>query len=79
MYRPYTHEAIQVDRPNIQLTANEDLSLQNLTDGLSYLSEQAQIGGLTTTVREVDNAIVTSSILNKTPSTIPEPTFELVK
>lgn len=79
LYRPYTHEAIQVDRPNIQLTPNEDLSLQHLTEGLTYLSEQEQIGGLTTTVRELDNAIVTSSILNKTPDTVPAPTFEMVK
>ena len=79
LYRPYTHETIQVDRPNIQLTSDEDLSLQNLTEGLSYLSEQVQIGGATTIVRELDNAVVTSNILNKTPSTIPEPTFEMVK
>ena len=79
LYRPYLHDPIKVDRPNIQLTYDEESSLQSLTDGLNYLSQQEQIGGAITTVREVDNAVVTSNILNRTPSTIPETTFEMIK
>lgn len=80
MYRPFTHDAIKVDKPNIVLTADEQTSTENLTDGLVYMSQQEQIGGLTSTVQEqADGVLVKTLVLDKTPYTIPDPTFEIVK
>ena len=74
------HNAVRVEQPSIQLTPDYDTSLEHLTDGLTFMSQQEQIGGLTETVQEQDNgAMVKTLVLNKTPYTIPDPTFELVK
>ncbi len=80
LYRPFNHNAVRVEQPSIQLTPDYDTSLEHLTDGLTFMSQQEQIGGLTETVQEQDNgAMVKTLVLNKTPYTIPDPTFELVK
>ena len=79
LYRPYTQDAIKVDKPNIVLTSSEQDSLTSLNDGIKYIANQDQIGGMTETNLELDNgSIVTSLITNKTPLTIPEPTFEMI-
>ena len=80
LYRPFVNEAVRVDQPSIQLTQDADTSLINLTNGLEYISQQEQIGGLTETQQLQDNgAMVKTLVLNKTPHTIPDPTFEMVK
>lgn len=80
LYRPYAQEAVEVDRPNIILTKDQDESLISLTNGLEHIANQKQIGGLTESIFErEDGSTVTSLIVDKTPLTIPEHTFEMVK
>ena len=79
LYKPYEQEAIKVDKPNIVLTSNEQDSLISLTNGLVHMANQEQIGGLSQTKLELDNgSVVTSLVLDKTPLTIPEQTFEMI-
>lgn len=79
LYRPYVQEAIKVDKPNIILNNDEQESLTNLTNGLNYMANQEQIGGLTeTSFEREDGSILTTLVLDKTPLTIPEQTFEMI-
>lgn len=80
LYRPFTHDAVKIDRPSIQLLPNDEaLSMENLAEGLTYISEQEQIGGMNSTLLEQENGdILKTWVLNNTPNTIPSPTFEIV-
>lgn len=80
LYRPFTHDAVKIDRPSIQLLPNDEaLSMENLVEGLTYISEQEQIGGMNSTLLEQeDGDILKTWVLNNTPNTIPSPTFEIV-
>jgi len=80
MYRPFLHEAVKIDKPNIVLTPDEQTSMNNLTESLTQISNNQEIGGLTQFDNVLENeSVVATMVLNNTPSTIPQPTFEIVK
>lgn len=80
LYRPYTHETVEVERPNIILTPDEALSYDNLTQGLNFLSNQENIGGMSASVlKQEDGSLVETVVLDNTPNTLPDTTFEMIK
>ena len=81
LYKPFFHDGVKIDNPNIQLSTDERQSRVNLEDALINISEQNNIGGYTMTssyLPDEDNTLVKIS-LNNTPSTVPEHTFEIVE
>ena len=80
LYKPFTHEAIKIaDRPNIQITQDEEFSKASLFNALETIAANPEIGGYETyheVVGREDN-IVTTHVLNSVPNTLPQSTFEM--
>ena len=81
LYKPFLHDTVKIDNPNIQLSTDERQSRVNLEDAVVDIANQDGIGGYTMTstyIPEEDNTLIKIS-LNSTPSTVPEQTFEIVE
>lgn len=80
LYRPFTHEAVNVqNRPNIQITQDEDFSKASLFNALENLASNPEINGYQTyneVVGSPDN-IVTTHVLNNVPNTLPQEPFNM--
>ena len=80
LYKPFLQEAINVENPGIKLDASDEtFSKQSLENALNIMASDSKIGGVTnyTTQLSEDN-IVYSTVINSTPNTIPEETFEIL-
>ena len=80
LYRPFLDEPVQMERTTIKLPKNERIALKNLSEGLTYMGRQADVGGVTETKRELeDGNVVTTCVINRTVNTVTPPAFSFEK
>lgn len=78
LYKPFMQTPVEIVKPNILLTDNEQESQINLAQGFEEIAAQPQIGGFEVYTHEIgEGNIVTTNVLNTTPRTVPEQTFEV--
>lgn len=80
LYKPFLQEAVSVDSPSIKLDAsNEEFSKQSLESALYSMAKDDRIGGVTNYSTELtqDNTAYLT-VINSTPNTVPEETFEIL-
>lgn len=78
LYKPFMQNPVEIEKPNIVLTDNEQESQINLAYGFEQIAAQPQVGGFEVYTHDVgEGNIVITNVLNTTPRTIPEQTFEV--
>ena len=78
LYKPFLHQPVEIENPNIILTSEEQSSQISLAHGLQQIANQPQVGGFEVFTHQLDDGnIVTTNILNTIPKTVSEHTFEV--
>lgn len=78
LYKPFIKEPVEIEQPNILLTSNEHVSQINLAHAFEEMACQNGVDGFTTYTHDIgEDNIVTTKILNATPKTISEQTFDI--
>ena len=78
LYKPFIDKPVEIEQPNILLTANEQISQSNLAQSFEEMACQTGVDGFTTYTHDIgEGNIVTTRILNYTPVTTAEHTFEI--